>query len=342
MEEKINNEEQISNLEFIKTKGLGPDNAKFFLAREDDLKRIDISLNNLRDGRSDGLRLVAERGAGKSSVFDFLEEIRCAEMSILGVKIDVLNKPKQDVIVEIFDAIRQKAIKNYGLYRFKKHLWGVQKNIRGVSVAGYGVQFAEEAFVQSAKLAIKNHLQDLQPKGVKAVLIMLDDVDDLDVRDLGVLASIFHNIPGCITYLATGKDHFSARQTEKDAPERVTNVESGIAAYWHRIILDPFERNELEKIIEKYTGMIASVMPGDDKNILSFLSRGNGRIAMTLLLNSQRWGEEQTVTGSLLHVTEEVVEKTREELEEGLSGILELQFNRLRETDPTAIKPRWW
>jgi len=334
-------------------KGITNDLEAYFVERLDIEVLIENSLQSLRNGRSKGLCFVGERGAGKTSTFDYLKDVRCPKLDILPLLIDAssVKGRKYGILEQIIDSIKDIAIKRFKRYKLKKMWWGFKERVGGISLGGlfeasFKDQKEEKELIQKMRENLEKHLNEIKKNGntdIKGILIMLDDADEIELPILGRLGNLFNNLKGYSLYLAMGSN-FASQENDVNGDEAVVGVADGILGYWERVKVERMTDEEVKEMLNlRLNNYPDWQIPEKDMSLITILSNGNGRIAMSLANKSVLYGKEERNGKYLLHITQEVFQKAKEaQTSEGLRNKLERNRQILLQRDTNGLKPRWW
>ncbi len=343
----MNSETKITQVDIraLPTKGLEKAYASHFVGRDDVLDVINLSIKLLRKGMHHGLRFHGERGIGKSSLFDYLEDTHCEKFNILPIKINVEGtRYVADLLETTAREIREAAIRDFSLYKIRRYFWEISDTIEVSLGDKIRVKEKEKRHVENRKKELRKYFEALNEVGVEGILIMFDDADCLETSILGELGFIFNEeLDGYISYISTGTYKFEdIEMVEDEDGVRVTDRLAGILAYWEQILLMKLSPDEMEALLNSYLAQNEThVLETAEKNILFSLSAGNGRLLTILTQMAGRFGIEIVDKKKHLRVTTEVVDKALIAAAR-LAPKLHDTFRNLEARDPNAIKPRWW
>lgn len=334
-----------NDLEYLPIKGLPDEYLSHFTGREDVLRTINISLNNLQNGHHHGLRFDGERGIGKSSIFDYLENKYCEMFYILPLKINVVGiVSTSQLLEEIAREMRTKSIEQFNLYKIKRVLWAIADNFGKISTAWFSVEEKDSIHKGIRRKELEGYLEKLKGEGVSGILVMLDDADSIDISILGEIGHFLNEeLDGFVSYISTGTYHVEEIGIEDDGNNiRIVDETSGILAYWERVELRLLSNDEMSLLLDGYLAESKGVVLSHaDRNLLLALAGGNGRLLMLLTQMAGRYGAKITEGQKLLHITKEVVDYTLQ-ASDRLAPKLHATISAVEARDPNAIKPRWW
>ena len=342
MANNVNNDD---DLVYLPIKGLPDEYLTHFTGREDVLRTINISLQNLQEGRHHGLHFDGERGIGKSSIFDYLENKHCELFNVLPVKINVVGiKSTAELLEEISREIRDASINQFDLYKIRKILWSIADNFPKISTAWISLEANEKTHKDSRRKEFEGYLEALKKEGVSGILVMLDDADSINISILGEIGHILNeDLGGFVSYISTGTYHVEDIKMEEDGQNvKIIDETSGILAYWERVELRLLDDNEMSTIIDGYLEDAESILLDDEvRELLISLSGGNGRLLMLITQMAGRYGLEVADGKKYLRITQEVVDNTLK-ASDRLAPKLQSTISNVEARDPDAIKPRWW
>ncbi len=345
-------EAQLSNPFPYPAKGLPFKNVDYFVDRPHVSAAIETSLQALLHGRFHGIRFVGQRGCGKTCILDYLNEVRCSQLNVLPVPINVVDAGVSGyrVVDYMLDSVKQVAISRYGLYPLRRHWWNAKRLFKGFTtpIGGFEVQDRGPRvpeIIQKEREAFNYQYRKLKrAAGIEGVLIMLDDADKLDIGTLGRIGMLFNEMRGYTLYLATGSEpplqlH---RNNGNAGVPAISDIATGVLAYWECVEVGKLSEAQVKEMVQRCPqGRPGWAIPERDMEILVSLCDGNGRLAMILAHMSYRVGLEQAGDQVFLHITEEVL-RAAIGADPRLGEKLRITEQFLRARDPGALRPRWW
>jgi len=337
-------------------KGLKTAAADFFADRPDILEIVNNSLISLQNGNPHRIRFIGERGVGKTSILDFIAEVRCPELNILCVLINAVDAAgrKYSVIEEILDSVRDIAIAKYGRYKIRRIGWAIKRRLGGISTPIGGIDLLEPQeqrdIIRRSGEELVRHLRAIQKvTNLRAILVAIDDADKVPIEVLGRLGELFGTSSKVGVYLAMGNElEFSPGLDQSKAgsavPE-VREVSAGVLAYWERVVVRSLDENEIREMLTRRLAAYPNAnirVPEEDMFRLITLCGGNGRLIMLLANKCMTYGQEHQDGAILLHVTRQVVDRAKEAADEGLVRKLRATEEILLNRDQNALRARWW
>jgi AAA+ ATPase superfamily predicted ATPase len=109
---------------------------EYFVARFDEIKRLERAIRQTRSGRNENVFITGERGIGKSSLAGFIQHLAEKEYNFIGAHCFLGGvRDLESMVKEIFQRLFQE-INDKTIFDNLKNIFG--KYIKGITLFGMG------------------------------------------------------------------------------------------------------------------------------------------------------------------------------------------------------------
>jgi len=154
---------------------------EYFVARFDEIKRLERAIRQTRSGRNENIFITGERGIGKSSLAGFIQHLAEKEYNFIGAHcflggVRDLESMVKAIFQRLFQEINDKTI-----FDNLKSIFG--NYIKGITLFGMGVEFTKDrselrTIFNNLIPVIKKIYETIKDKK-KGILLILDDLNGI-------------------------------------------------------------------------------------------------------------------------------------------------------------------
>jgi AAA+ ATPase superfamily predicted ATPase len=252
---------------------------EYFIARIDEIKRLERSISKVSSGRNENVFITGERGIGKSSLAGFVRYLAEKEYNFIGAHCYLGGiKDLEGMIRIIFQRLIQE-VSDKTIYDKLKTIFN--QYIKGLTFFGIGVEFTTDRSELRAMLdnflPLIRKVKEIITDNKNGIILILDDLNGLtNVPEFAPFIKSF------VDELATSKSPLPIILVCVGIPERRDEMilhQPSVARIFDVIDLKPMDQKESDQF---FSNMFEKQNISIDSEALSLMVRFSGGFPMLM------------------------------------------------------------